>query len=704
MVSLSSLTIGGGVGSASQKGSSRVVAPRLQEAYAQALLRDGAVAPAALQRAARHAADFGIPLHEAVVALGLLDECVSYRRLAEVAGIPYIEAQDVVPSSLALRLVPARVAWRHEVLPIAVDDRRITYLTSTPYNLEADKDVSFTSGRIPVAALSCASHLRGAIGRHYPRQAALETLLASTRSAARVEFVDVPSIDTPSDSAVVDLCNALVAQAVDSGASDLHLDPIETGIVVRLRIGGVLELGPTIGADLAPSVRNRFKIMARLDITVRHRPQDGAFRVRFRGRDIDVRLSTLPTTAGEKLVMRIIDSRSDLRSLDRLGYPDELLARLKRVLDRPDGLVLVTGPTGSGKTTALYAALHYLRNGRVNIVSVEDPVERRLPGVNQIPVNPRAGATFASVLRSVLRQDPNVVMVGEIRDAEVAQIVGQAAYTGHLVLSSVHTIDTATAVMRLLNLGLEPFRVAETLTGILAQRLVRRLCPECSLRGGRDGTPGPGCAHCGETGYVDRVPIAELLTPTDEIRSAIARGATAAEIRLAMREAGMPSMRDHARAMVEAGITTAAEIARVLGDTAESSESTPSRRRPLVLIADDEPITRTLVRLLLERDGYAVVEVANGRQAVEQAKVCRPALVVMDLHMPEMSGFEAVTALRRIPELAGVPIVVVTAEQGPGVERQVLALGADDYIVKPFEPSLLAGRIKAVFARQQLAA
>ncbi|HXH25889.1 MAG TPA: GspE/PulE family protein, partial [Vicinamibacterales bacterium] len=557
-MSLSTLTIGGGVGGGRQRGGSRAVLPRVEEAYARALLRDGAITPAAMQRAARHAADSGMPVHEAVVALGLLDECASYRRLAEAAGLPYIEAQDIVPSPLALRLVPARVAWRHEVLPIAVDDRRITYLTPTPYNLEADKDVSFTSGRIPFAALSCSSHLRAAIDRLYPRRTALEALAAKARSEARVELIDVPSIDTPSDSAVVDLCNALVAQAVDSGASDLHLDPAETGILVRLRIGGVLEPGPTIGVDLAQAVRNRFKVMARLDITVRQRPQDGAFRVRFRGRDVDVRLSTLPTTSGEKLVMRIIDSRSDLHSLDRLGYPDELLARLKRLLDRPDGLLLVTGPTGSGKTTALYAALHYLRDGRVNIVSVEDPVERRLPGVNQIPVNPRAGATFPSVLRSVLRQDPNVLMVGEIRDAEVAQIVGQAAYTGHLVLSSVHTIDAATAVTRLLNLGLEPFRVAETLTGILAQRLVRRLCPGCSLRASEGRTAGSGCAQCAQTGFLDRVPIAELLTPTEEIRAAIARGATAADIRIAMREAGVPSMRDHARAIVEAGITSTA--------------------------------------------------------------------------------------------------------------------------------------------------
>lgn len=681
------------------------VSPRVQDAFTNALLRDRLIARTALQSAVRHAEEAGLPVHEAVVTLGFVDERVSYQLLAAAADLRYVEGRAITPSPLALRLVPARVARQHELLPLAVSDRTITYLTATPDDFDADRDVSFTTGRTPVAVIGCRSELRIAVDRAYPAGPDVDVLVGNVRSS-RVPPIAGDSSDTTSDFGVIDLCNTLIARAVHAGASDLHLDPSESGILVRLRIGGVLEAAMTLPPEVAALVRNRFKVMGGADISVRHRPQDGAFGIRVSGRRIDVRLSTLPTTSAEKLVMRIIDSRSDLQSLEMLGYSEELIARLHRVLDRPDGLLLVTGPTGSGKTTALYAALHHLRDGRLNIVSVEDPVERELAGINQIPVNARAGATFASALRSVLRQDPNVLMVGEIRDAEVASIVGQAAYTGHLVLSSVHTIDAATAVTRLLNLGLEPFRVAESLTGILAQRLVRRLCPACRVAT-VDGaaTAGAGCVQCNHTGYLDRVAIAELLTPSDDIRNLIARGATAVDIRQAMRSAGVPSMRDHARALVAAQITSAEEVARVLG-TDEETGQTQTRSgvgRP-VLIADDEPITRTLVRLLLERDGYAVVEATTGRQAVDLAIRHQPELIVMDLNMPQMDGYDAISELRRIPGFADTPIVVVTAEESPAVERHVLTLGADDYILKPFEPAVLTARVKAAFARQRMAA
>src|SRR6185503_18593606 len=309
---------------------------------------------------------------------------------------------------------------------------------------------------------------------------------------------------------------------------------------------------------------------------------------------VDVRLSTVPTIHGEKIVMRVIQGGSNLITIDALGYDQRTHDALLAALSKPDGLVLVTGPTGSGKTTVLYAALHYLRTGRTNIVSVEDPVERTLPGVNQIPVNARAGANYASVLRSVLRQDPDVLMVGEVRDAEVASIIGQAAYTGHLVLSSLHTIDAPTAVTRLLNLGLEPFRIAESLSGILAQRLIRRLCPSCRTMDANGPAAGPGCPECNFTGWGDRIPVAELLVPTPEIRAIIGRNGSATEIRQAMRNTDMRTMRDRAQMLVAAGTTTEQEIARVIGAGDDDAECN-SGARQTVLVADDDPVTRTLV-------------------------------------------------------------------------------------------------------------
>ena len=357
-------------------------------------------------------------------------------------------------------------------------------------------------------------------------------------------------------------------------------------------------------------------------------------------------------------------------------------------------------------------------------MSVEDPVERAVPGVSQIPVNNRAGSTFATILRSVLRQDPNVLMVGEIRDAEVAGIVGQAAYTGHLILSSLHTGDAASAVSRLLNLGLEPYKIAESLTAILAQRLVRRLCPECRIvhndldarkRGKAHdiervaASAGAGCVACRFTGYTDRVPVVELLTPTEEIRAAILRGASAAELRAAMRAGGMPNMRQAGLQLVASGVTSLDELDRVLAaDEPAAAEVKPAvdvkRDGRQVLIADDEPITRMLVKILLERDGYSVLEAQTGREALEIAARQRPDLIVMDLNMPQMDGYDAIRQLRLMPALSDVPVVVLTSDDGPGVERRVLEIGANDYLVKPFDPAVLSIRIQSVFRRKRLAA
>jgi len=671
-----------------------------------------------LSLAEQHAGREQMPLADAVVALGLVQEEDSYAKLAVAGAFEVADLEHAVSSELAVRLVPERIARRYFVVPLQVDNRTLTYATLQPFNAEAERDVAFACGRRTHIVVATRSAVLDALDRCYPKLRELDVLANRLRSEkAVVENLDQGD-GTKSESVVIDLCNHLIGRAVEVGASDVHVECGSTGTLVRYRICGVLEPVLTLPADVSQPIRNRFKIMARADIAVRHKPQDGAFRLKVNGRPIDVRLSSRPTVDGEKLVMRVIDSHSPLQTLDRLGYDPETLARLERALSRPDGLVLVTGPTGSGKTTALYAALGHLRTGRTNIVSVEDPVERTVPGVTQIPVNARAGNTFPAVLRSLLRQDPNVIMVGEVRDAEVAQIVGQAAYTGHLVLTSMHTVDTATAITRLTNLGLEPFKIAECLSAVLAQRLLRSLCPYCKRvnnefeahRLGAEhhlaavpASAGPGCEHCKHTGYGGRVPIAELLTPSDELRDAIVRGATAHEIRAAMRASGTPNMRDHAMRLVADGVTSIDEVNRVLAEDVDGAQAT-NRTRSRVLITDDEPITRMLIKLLLERENFEVLEAANGKQAVDIATRERPDLMIIDLNMPEMDGYEAIARLRRDVTMATLPIMVLTSEEGPGVENRVLELGADDYIIKPFDPAVLLSRVHGVFRRLKVMA
>jgi type IV pilus assembly protein PilB len=668
--------------------------------------------------AQQHALSHQIGLAEAFVARGLVPETECYAVLAEAAGLDLVDPANTASSELAVRLVPERLARRHVVVPLSVDNRTLTYATCRPFDPEIERDLAFASGRRMHPIIAARSGVLAALERCYPKLRELD-VLAARLSGERplVETEDVRDL-APTASTAIELCDHIIGRAVEVGASDVHIECGTDGTTVRYRICGVLEPVLTLPASVSQPIRNRFKIMARADIAVHHRPQDGAFRLKVNGRPIDIRLSTLPTVQGEKIVMRVIDSYSPLQTLDRLGYDEPTLTRFRQSLARPDGLVMVTGPTGSGKTTALYAALAHLCTGRTNIVSVEDPVERTVAGVTQIPVNPRGGNTFSSVLRSLMRQDPNVIMVGEIRDEEVAQIVGQAAYTGHLVLTSIHTVDAATAITRLANLGLEPYKIAESLSAVLAQRLVRALCPGCRrvhddtearARGAAYKIPfaaasaGSGCPHCNHTGYLGRVPVAELLTPSDGLRDAITRGATALEIRAAMRAAGYPTMRDAALQLVATGVTSIEEVNRVLSDDADTVHG-GTRTRPRILVADDEPITRMLVKFLLEKENFDVLEAANGRDAVEIASREHPDLLMIDLNMPEMNGYDAIATLRTDLTMATLPIVVLTSEEGPGIERRVLELGADDYILKPFDPDVLVSRVNAVFRRLKVMA
>ena len=684
-----------------------------------ALLTDAAlISHSDLALAERHAVHEQMSLADAVVALGLVREEDSYAKLAEAGGFEVVDLERAVSSELAVRLMPEQIARRYFVVPLKVDNRTLTYATSQPYNTEAERDVGFACGRRTRIVAATRSAVLNALDRCYPKLRELDVLATRLRSEHAVVESPDQGDGTKSDAVVMDLCNHLIGRAVEVGASHVQVACDSSGTHVRYRICGVLEPVLTLPASVSQPIRDRFKIMARVSIAVRHMPQDGTFRLIVSGRPIDVRLSTLLAVDGEKLVMRVLDSHSPLLSLDRLGYELDMLERLEGALSRPDGLVLVTGPPGSGKTTALYAALGHLRGGRADIVSVEDPVERTVPGVTQIPVSGRASNTFAAVLRSLVGQGPTVIMVGEIRDAEVAQIAGQAAYTGHLVLTSMHTPDAATAITRLTTLGFQPFKIVECLSAVLAQRLLRSLCPYCKKANNesearRLGTAhhlaavpasaGPGCEHCRHTGYRGRVPIAELLTPSDELREAIVGGAAAHDIRAAMHASGTSTMRDHAMRLVSEGLTSIEEVNRILAEDVDGEQST-GRIRSRVLIADDEPITRMLVRLLLERENFEVLEASNGKQAVDIATRERPDLMIVDLNMPEMDGYEAIATLRRDITMATLPIMVLTSQEGPDVERRVLELGADDYIIKPFDPTVLLSRVNAVFRRLKVMA
>lgn len=382
-------------------------------------------------------------------------------------------------------------------------------------------------------------------------------------------------LDTQDDAPIIRLINGLVAEAVRVGASDVHIEPFESALVVRLRIDGVLREVLSLSPRLSPLIVSRIKVMARLDIAEKRVPQDGRIALALGGRTLDVRVSTLPARAGERVVVRILDQERAGLDLAQLGMAGPILAGFKAALSEPNGIILVTGPTGSGKTTTLYAGLSVLNDATRNILTIEDPVEYAIPGIGQTQVNPKVGMSFAAGLRAMLRQDPDVVMVGEIRDVETAQIAVQAALTGHLVLSTVHTNDAAGAVTRLRDMGVEPFLLASTLRMILAQRLVRRLCPACrrpepadavaaeliGVKAGSELFRPVGCSACGQTGYAGRIGVYEAIRVDDRVRGLI--GAGADEDAIAAAGLARGGLAASARACVAQGLTTVEEAVRV---------------------------------------------------------------------------------------------------------------------------------------------
>jgi type IV pilus assembly protein PilB len=474
-----------------------------------------------------------------------------------------------------------------------------------PLNVAAIEDLRFHSGMFIKPVLASASSLNEAIERYYHLDRSMDEVLKtivqneSEISVSAVHEEEGPeAIDTLLKEAegrpIVRLTNWLLARAVEDRASDIHLEPQHHELVVRLRIDGLLQEVQRLPKWTQSAIVSRIKVLSNLDIAEKRLPQDGRLMVEIGGRRVDMRVSTLPVTNGEKVVIRVVDQARNTLDLSDIGFYPDALGRVKRYCERPQGIILVTGPTGSGKSTLLYAALRYIQHETKNIVTVEDPVEYQIPGINQVQVDEKAKKTFPIALRAILRQDPDVIMIGEIRDQETAQIAFRASVTGHLVLSTIHTNDAATAVTRLIDLGLQPFMVASSLVGVLSMRLVRTLCPRCKESyeasasnldrlgaAGRAGGSitlwrGRGCTHCRQTGYHGRTGIFEVLEVDESIRQQIVAGASDAAIRSAAVEAGMRSIGEDGLKKVMEGRTTLEEVTRVIYLADASARICPS--------------------------------------------------------------------------------------------------------------------------------
>lgn len=516
--------------------------------------------------------------------LGLITEDALARLLSQLLGMPLVERNEYPESPLLENQLGINFLREYRVLPLAETDQGLVVAMANPLD-----DYTLSALR-----LATDKPIVPRIGIPAEIEAAFEAMLAS--GDVEVEALDVDGLrslddtgedinrlrDLASEAPVIRLVNSIIGRAVETRASDIHIEPFERTLRVRYRIDGVLRDIQSPSNSLRAAVISRIKLMANLNIAETRLPQDGRIRLVNRGKEIDLRISTVPTMHGESVVLRILDKGGVDLGFDTLGFSDATLPRYLDILDRPHGIVLVTGPTGSGKTTSLYTSLLHLNNGEKKILTIEDPVEYQLDGVNQVQVKAQIGLTFASALRSFLRQDPDIIMIGEIRDVETAEIAVQAALTGHKVLSTVHTNDAPSTITRLLDMGIEDFLLTSTVNGITAQRLVRKICDHCrepievlpeivqqfSLeRYASDGKInlywGRGCEHCGETGYRGRTSILEVLEMTDPIRSLILQRAESQLIKQAAIENGMKSMHQDGLAKALSGVTTLDEVLRV---------------------------------------------------------------------------------------------------------------------------------------------
>ena len=536
------------------------------------LIDRGKILPDELERGLELQRERGDKLGKILVDMGLIAQRDMLAALSDQLDIPIVTVDQPPPTAPEIDGLSQRFLRQSRAYPLTLVDSVLTLAMADPLDFETIAAVRTFTGLEIRTVLAPEQEVLDALERHYGEETERQNLggLIDTDEAnADLEHLR----DMASEAPVIRLVNAMIAEAVERRASDIHIEPFEKEFRVRFRVDGVLFNQETPPRELKAAIISRLKLMAKLNIAERRLPQDGRIKIKILGREVDLRVSTLPTLYGESVVMRLLDrSTGDFYDLQRLGFDDRMLSRMEHFTSLPHGIFLVTGPTGSGKSTTLYSALKRINLPDRKIITIEDPVEYQMDGINQIHVNPQIGLTFAAGLRHIVRQDPDVIMVGEIRDRETADIAIRAALTGHLVFSTLHTNDAPSAITRLTDMGVEPYLITSSLVAVLAQRLVRVICKECKTPAGMaltpDGDPievfrGAGCEACGGVGYVSRMGVFEMMEMNDEIRALVMKGSDASVLAEAARRNGMRNLREDGWKKVASGVTTVAEVMRV---------------------------------------------------------------------------------------------------------------------------------------------
>jgi type IV pilus assembly protein PilB len=688
----------------------------------------------------------GEKLGKILVSMDAIDQCALAEALANQLGLQYIDLKTTDISPEALSLVPAKIATKFLVMPVRLTDKGLLVAFDDPMAFQNVEELSFIAGKSIITAISPKNAILEAITTHYKVSVTAEEkdlgssvntsveVLQDVRRKADDDNVDIVKLENQAELApIVRFLNVIVSNAISQRASDIHIEPGQQEVVIRYRIDGMLQEAMKTDPHVLPSLVSRVKIISDMDISIRRTPQDGKVRVLVGQKPYDLRVSTMPTTFGEKVTIRILDSMMADIDLKGLGFTPTNLQLMTEAIDSPQGIVLVTGPTGSGKSSTLYACLNHLKSPEVNIITLEDPVEYDMASVSQVSINLKAGLTFASGLRTILRQDPDIVMIGEIRDSETAEIACKASQTGHFVLSTLHTNDALASINRLMDLGVEPFMISSTIRAVIGQRLVRRLCEHCKSpkeipdHYARKITSylkehvnaafytALGCPHCRETGYSGRIAIHEILVMTPEVKEALTPGVSSFQLKKIAREGGYrPILLDGLDKALE-GITSIEEIFRVSPPEIEVAEietrgkkitetfiatltepllnSSASEPAPKILVVDDDAIARKILQVSLQDKGFRIIEAVNGIEALGKVQSDPPDLILTDYMMPEMDGLTLVKTLKNQPHTCDIPIIMLTSKDESESEIELMEAGVDDYLIKPADPKRLLARM-----------
>lgn len=687
---------------------------------------------------------------EQVIAAAAIDGSALARAAAHVLQCPIADLRQADPR--AVRLLPERIARRLKVLPTAVTAHDLVVATANPLDLAAESDIEFAVGRRVQLTPADPKAILAQLDVEFSPDRAVDAVASgfSTREAAVVLEEDLrpvtPQVEDPTG-AVRRLAAKLLHDAVDQGASDIHLASDGAQGSVRYRIDGIMRQVLSMPAAVYDRVVSRLKVIGGLDISDNRRPQDGRSRIIVDGVGVDLRISSLPLEAGgERLVVRLL-GHGAIASLDSLDLVEPERTQLLHLMDLADGLVLMTGPTGSGKTTTLHAALQRRLKPEVTIMTVENPVEYRIPGISQVQVDPKAGLTFASALRAMLRQDPDIILVGEIRDPETAETAAQAAMTGHLVLSTVHAEDAPGALIRLRDLGLKLDTLTETFRGAAAQRLLRKLCAQCAasdrepteaevrftaLTGTKPALSAVGCGSCAYTGYKGRVPVHQVFTVTDSIKELLLQGASPEAMRKAARADGMRSLGQSARTRIARGQTTVDEAVRVLGarfwDDLTGSDEAPdtddtvplehidpaeldarhvraqSTLTDTMIVFSEDPVTRDLLLRGCAATGTTVLAASTPEEVARvAARAVGVRLLILHLgserNADPLAAVTLLTELRRLLGELTLPVLLVAPENHPVLPTLLASAGVDDYLTMPIDEAIVTRRARAALRR-----